>query len=391
MTAGVWRLVVLGLALAGAPGHTAETARQPFELVRTLESLQERIAQGSQEAHRYQRQFIAEAAEEMLKAPAEVWQDPRNVRAAVVYVLSGGDPRILSKLAEMPALPPIVPPELFKGVLAYAEGRNQDAQQLLSGIDPRALEARLGGHLALAKAMLTAPEDAQKALGFLDDARLLSPGTLVEEAALRRQILLLAKVEDYRRLEMLAFQYLRRFGRSVYAKNFYRSFAIASSSGQYGRDEKLLRGLEARLDELDEETRKQLYLVLAEEAIARGKVELTRMAADKIAYLFPHDSREVARLQLYKAAALLVTREYDFALAALRQIDRSRLSPGDAKLLDGALSLASQLRAPLPPADRPAASATQVKHDPVAETSPVLERARLALARAEELLSKERR
>lgn len=373
----------------------AQEQEQPYQLVRTLERIQDRIAQGNAQAHGFQRQFIAEIAEKMLAASNETWQTPTNVRSAIVYVLSGGDPRVLRKLLELGKLPE-ANTALLKGVLAYAEGRNQEALQFLSDVDHLAFDTRTGGHLALAKAMVAAPEDAERAVAWLDDARLLCPGTLVEEAALRREVLLLSNAEDHARFELLAFQYLRRFPKSVYAKNFNRSFAIATASSKYGSDPKLMGRLEKRLDELDDEARRQLYTALAEEGVMRGQVELTRMAADKIGHLLKDGGRDSVRLQLYKAAALVVTPEYDFAIAKLRMIDRSRLGSSDAKLLDNALALALEVRQPpkvegpiteLPPLS----SATQVKHGAVAEKSEALDRARLALSQADQLLNKDRR
>jgi chemotaxis protein MotC len=368
---------------------------EPYQLVRTLERVQDRIAEGNAQAHNYQRQFIAETAEKLLAASDATWESQKNVRSAIVYVLSGGDPRILKKLLAIPKLPSLNA-ELLKGVLAYAEGRNQEALELLSEIDHLSFDSRTGGHLALAKAMVAAPQDAARAVVWLDEARLLCPGTLVEEAALRREVLLLSNLEDYQRFELLSIQYLRRFPKSIYAKNFSRSFAIATASGKYGSDPKLMGRLEKRLDDFDDDTRRELYMALAEQGVTRGRVELTRMAADKIGHLVKDGGRDSIRLQLYKAAALVVTPEYEFALARLRMIDRTKLGSNDARLLDNAIALALEVRQPprvngpikeLPPL----ASATQVKHGAIAEKSDVLDRARLALSQAEQLLNKDRR
>ena len=48
----------------------------------------------------------------------------------------------------------------------------------------------------------------------------LVPGTLVEEAALRREIFLAGQIDNADRFETLAIQYLRRFRHSIYAGNF---------------------------------------------------------------------------------------------------------------------------------------------------------------------------
>jgi chemotaxis protein MotC len=373
----------------------AAQANQPYRLVRTLEEVQDRIAAGSSDAHGFQRQFMAEIADKMLAAGDEVWQRPRNVRSAIVYVLSGGDPKVVKKLAKMESLPGI-DPNLIKGVLAYSDGHNAEALKLLTPIDHRAFDTRTGGHLALAKAMVFAPEDAAKSLAFLDDARLLCPGTLVEEAALRRQVLLLGSIGDLPRFEMLAFEYLRRFTHSVYARNFTRSFAVAVASSKIGADP-LLRGkLEARLDTLGDEARRSLYMMLAEEGVTRGGVELTRIAVNKIGHLVPAGSREAIRLQLYRAAAQVVTDEYTLALATLTTIDRAKLSRSDQGLLDSALALAAEVRQPPlvsgPITEQPPlSSAAQVRHGDIAGKSQALDTARSALAQAEQLLNREQK
>jgi chemotaxis protein MotC len=394
MTPKLYCVAFSVFALSSVP-IAALGQEQPYELVRRLERIQDGIARGNAQAHIYQREFIAEIAEKMLAASNETWQTPTNVRSAIVYVLSGGDPRVIHKLLELGKLPELSP-ALLKGILAYAEGRNQEALQFLSDVDHLAFDTRTGGHLALAKAMVAAPDDAQRAISWLDDARLLCPGTLVEEAALRREVALLSNVGDHARFEMLSFQYLRRFPNSIYAKNFHRSFAIATASSKYSSDPTLMGRLEKRLDELEDEPRKQLYIALAEEGVIRGQVELTRMAADKIGHLLKDGGRDSVRLQLYKAAALVVTPEYAFAIARLRMIDRSKLGSSDAKLLDNALALAVEVRQP-PILDGPVttlpplSSAAQAKHGAIAENSETLDRARLALSQADQLLNREKR
>ena len=62
--------------------------------------------------------------------------------------------------------------------------------------------------------------NAKAAVELLDWARLLSPGGLVEEAALRREIALLAGAKDVARVAMLTRQYVTRFAASLYAADF---------------------------------------------------------------------------------------------------------------------------------------------------------------------------
>ena len=59
---------------------------------------------------------------------------------------------------------------------------------------------------------------------MLDRARLLAPGTLVEEAALRRSIAVAAKLGDAKRFLRLSEQYVRAYLRSPYASQFADAF-----------------------------------------------------------------------------------------------------------------------------------------------------------------------
>ncbi|HEY7646618.1 MAG TPA: hypothetical protein VH858_16375, partial [Hyphomicrobiales bacterium] len=196
-------------------GAAASEPQQPYKLIRTLESLQDRIAAGSREAHTYQRELLSDIAKKLAKVPDEDWRRPRNSRAGIVYALSGGDPGVLAKLLSLSPLP-CIDDRLIKGLIDYSKGRSEAAWKLLSGVDPRDLDPRAAGHLALAQAMLIAGVEPKKAISYLDLARIIAPGTLVEEAALRREAVIAASIEDFQTFQMLTSQYLRRFSKSVY-------------------------------------------------------------------------------------------------------------------------------------------------------------------------------
>ena len=236
---------LMALAVALAPAHGQEAARQPVDLVRSLQTLQDEIAQGSAGTHLSQRVRLAQIAEQLALAKPEVWKEPRNARAAIAFVLSGGDPRILKKLSEGGMLSAL-DAKLVQGVVAYGEGRSAEAAELLVPIDARSLEPGIAGHLALVQAELTAGKEPRKALAFFDEARLLSPGTLIEEAALRRQISLVAAAKDFDRFDMLAANYLRRFARSVYAASFRQQFAADVAGSAMRRAPAGWRSLSAR-------------------------------------------------------------------------------------------------------------------------------------------------
>ena len=96
---------------------------------------------------------------------------------------------------------------LARGAVAYITSHEADARTLLGAIDPDGLDARLAGQVAFARSVLETGRDRKAAVSLLDWARLLAPGGLVEEAALRREIALLAEARDAPRAARLAHEY----------------------------------------------------------------------------------------------------------------------------------------------------------------------------------------
>src|SRR5882724_11396176 len=188
------RVVLASAALLSAAGaHGQERPLEPFELVRSLRSLQDRIAGGDAAAYLSYRKALSQLTEQLGQARDEAWTDPRNVRAAVALVLSGGDPRVLQPLVSQVAGPDGT---LVRGALAYGQNRNAEALELLADVDARTLDPSIAGHVALVQAELVAKTDREKSAALLAEARLLAPGTMIEEAALRRDVALAVERGD---------------------------------------------------------------------------------------------------------------------------------------------------------------------------------------------------
>ncbi len=321
----------------------------PVELMRTLQLLQDRIARGSTQAHLAQRQLLGHIEQRLLAVEPEAWANPENVRAAVAFALAGGGPAVLRKMRETDKLSED-DTALVRGALAYLEGRERDARTLLGRFDPRSQPPSLAGQLALTLAAVTVRDAPRKAIELLDLARLLAPGTLVEEGALRREIFIHAQGGDSRRFEALSIQYLRRFRRSVYAGNFRQRFATALTRLDFDTDRARVDRLERMLDEIEPSERRDLYLLVARAGLDQGRRETAMFAAERALSLASSDSEAAARARLYRAAALIVVDgRYEEGLDGLRAVDRAALDTPDRALLDAALSTAGQIRGGAPP------------------------------------------
>ncbi|TNC09612.1 chemotaxis protein MotC [Methylobacterium terricola] len=360
----------------------------PVELVRTLQLLQDRIARGSTQAHLAQRQLLGHIEQRLLALEPEAWGSPENVRAAVTFALSGGGPTLLRRMLEAGRLPDGDAP-LVQGALAYLEGREREARTLLGRFDARTQPPGLAGQLALTQAAVTVREAPRKAIELLDLARLLAPGTLVEEGALRREIFIHAQGGDAKRFEALSIQYLRRFRRSVYAGNFRQRFATALTRLDFDTDRARVAQLERMLDEIEPGERRDLYLLVARAGLDQGRRETATFAAERALSLAGPDSEAASRARLYRAAALIVVDgRYEEGLDSLRGIERAGLDPADLRLLDAALSTAGQIRGGVPPvapvAAEPAPSAPRRQLPEAASIA----RAREALAQVDRVIDR---
>jgi chemotaxis protein MotC len=330
--------------------------------------------------------------EQFATVAPERWKEPKNARAALVFVLSGGKGSVVQKLLDAGAVFDIED-TLLKGALAYAGNRLEEAGQLLGGIDARSLDASIAAHVAFVQADLAAKSDPAKAHAHFDDARLLAPGTLIEEASLRRQITLVVPTEERERYEALATLYLRRFPHSLYAGSFRQQFAAAVAGNVHASEPDRLARLEAILAGVGPADRRDVYLAIAKEAVQKGKAEVAAFAAGSAGKLAEAGSAEEARARVYRGAALVASEAVQEGVAMLGGADRSKLAPAEAALIDAGLSVAEAVQRP-PPAEDPAddqAPAVKTGEGEAVVASAVAARAQKMFAQVDQMLSEARR
>jgi len=373
----------------------------PVQLVRTLHLMQDQIAIGSTEAHLGQRGLLGILDDRFMAMEPGTWQASKNVQAAVSFVLSGGNPGILRKLLELGSQ--VVTDSdrpLIEGALAYVEGREEAAQSSLGSLDPHSFYPTLGAQLALVQSALVVRKNAARSDELLDFVRLQAPGTLLEEAALRRQVFVASQTNDMEKFQSLATKYLRRYRHSIYAGNFRQRLASALTRIDFGKESSRFDGAVAMMLELEPEARRDLYLLAARSSIEHGFTTSARLLADKAQELVGSDKLSEMRAKLYRAASLITSPEaIDGAVDDLRNLDRSIFAASDLELLDAALAMADQIRRPPDvPAQKIAQSALKVTkaavEQPTDISAPVqgleqleaLSKARDALSRVDKLI-----
>ncbi|UIJ72887.1 hypothetical protein [Aurantimonas sp. HBX-1] len=331
---------------AGEGKAAAVQGPMPYEIVRSLQFLQDQVARGNGAAIKVQSRLLRRYGPTFAEAEPEVWDDPRNRRAAALFVLSGGPPTVLRRIIERTS------PEgedrlLLEGALAYVENRSAEAVEKLGAIDLTAGETALVAQVELALAQLQQDSDPAAALARLKRVMLAAPGTLLEEAALRMGVMLAEATGDPEAANRFARQYFERFSRSAYAGNFRARFASVYAERPAGTEEATLAAILDATFTIPSEQQLSIFLAVGRRALVTGNLRLAAMTASR-ALAFPAMTREDrVRATLYEIAATLTERDFVEVRATLEAIDPDLLHPADRNLRTAAVKLLDQMRQPL--------------------------------------------
>jgi chemotaxis protein MotC len=340
----VLALLWLAGTAGAAEGESEEDAElAPYQMVRSLQLLQDRIAAGDHAALPMQRKLLEMIDQRFRRTSSEDFVDERNYEALLVYAMSGGNPATMDSLLMKLHLEE-TDRSLGTGVLGYLRGDVATARAALDPVDPLTLAPEVGAFFALVKGSVITSQDPKEALKMFDEARLLSPGSLVEEAALRRTMNLAQRGLEASRFLSAAGQYVRRYLRSPYASQF----ADALVSGIVALNQTIdLDELDTVISGMDPEQQKVVYLRLARRAAIDGMPGLAEYASNKAdaVQVDEEDPSSDPRGELYSSLAVITSDTVDQVLPKLRAIDRSRLSESDRKLLDAAMAIATEVTA----------------------------------------------
>ncbi|MGI6851716.1 chemotaxis protein MotC [Mesorhizobium sp. 1B3] len=315
----------------------------PYQMIRSLQVLQERIAGGDHASLPMQKKMIELIDARLREATESEFADRRNIEALMIYGMSGGNPRTVEAVTGRLSLEGRSK-VLTDGLVAYLRSEHGKADTTLASLDPMKENAELGGFLALIKGTVRALENPAEGLAILDKARLLSPGSLVEETALRRSITLAATAGDAGRFLTASEQYVRRFLKSPYASHFADGFINGVVSLQDRLD---MAEIEEIIAAMNGEQQNAIYLRIARKAAILGHGQLADFASAKAEAVGNARQGEAdQRAELYNALGAVTSESIDDVAGRLEKIDRATLSPRDVRLLDAATAVVKRVLSP---------------------------------------------
>ncbi|MGH6761704.1 MAG: chemotaxis protein [Phyllobacterium sp.] len=333
---------------ASGPAFAAPPTPEPYMLVRSLRMLQDQVASGKPEALPMLNRVLGRIAIAFRTASPEVWSKPANAYASMVYLLNGGNPDVVRDILTSENLAPLNA-SLIDGALAYADGNGMGLLENYSDKLPPETPGELVASIYLVTAAQLASVDTTSAMARLDQVRLAVPGTLLEEAALRRSLIIAAKIGDGPKLLATARNYLQRFSFSPYSEDFFRQLVDAI----------ILIGDKVSNDEIDEllryarnRSRLPFFLRVARGAVVDGQIKRAQYAATEAEKLAEKLKLDTTQAKLYRTISEVGSKNTQDALTALSAFPKNRLHERDLQLLEAAQGIAGQIVRP-PEAKKP--------------------------------------
>ena len=362
--------ILLVLILSNFAAVDRSPGAEPQQIIRSLQQLQDQVVKGSGVAVQEQAAVLEQMASAFESVELPQWAQIKNIRAVVIYLVNGGSTRPVRKLVTSGAIFG-VHQDIVEAMLAFAD-RQPRAAARLAKIDTGTLDRSIAASVALAQGISSLSEPVGARVHFAQ-ARLLAPGTLIEEAALRREITMLLDEKKHEAALVRATYYLWKFPNSIYAGEvvtYLFTNAVPSVIG--GSETPSAAAL--FIDQLPERQRVMHLLNLTRNALLEGRLQTAELANTKVLATDAADASDQAKAKAYDTIVKALTSHTgldDFAA-----VERTKLGNSDLALLDAARAVAAYIRK-VPTEDR--VSGAVAGEDP----SPAVVQARRSVAIAD--------
>lgn len=341
-------VIATAVALAIWPSQVAaqdDAALAPYIMLRSLQFVQDTVVSGDHSAGEMQRFMLGKIDQRLRTADPTIFEDTRNVDAALIYAMSGGNPATLEYLVGRDVAGNF-DSRVADALRKYLAGKGTLVAKSLGDMAVEYRDQKIGAYIALVSGNVMVPTDPTGALTYYDMARLAAPGTIVEEAALRRSVAIAVDADLVDRGLDYSRKYARRFVHSPYASQF-ADFFVQLVVEHYPKI--VEADIDGTVEFMDVDRRREVFLRIARSAAVMGKNDLARLASGRAAALSGLDAEAPEALaRLYSGLANVSTANVGAAMQDISQIEDDQLSPRDRALRQAAQAVAEEvLRQPV--------------------------------------------
>jgi len=313
-------------------------------LSRELHKAIDASAFGTPNAEALRRDTLKMVATRIAAADINVLRRQENAAGLLALVLCGAGTQTLSRVLEDDHW---IENDrvLGRGLLAIAVRNFDEAKSYFEKVDRQVLPAAVRASLALVEAKMFADSDPKRAIALLQEARIGVPGTGLEEAALRQQIIVLLRLGGSKQAGERLLAYLRRFPQSAYWDSF--KTLIVGMAGKHGRITATDFLMPSGAVNVPDGANRYLALLvdLSERLLLTGALAQSADLADFVCKIEPEESDLRRRAELYKRVAGIGVQTAQASLAALEALNVRRYTPAEQQLIRVAITVARDVEA----------------------------------------------
>lgn len=341
------RVALAGLLALGslAPVHGSQSLSLSG-LMRSLMLVNDRIAEGDSAALPIQGHLMNLIDKRIVEIndPTKVSQPERDL--LMIYGIIGVGSDSVSRLIHR--LPKTHPPtDAERAVLAYRARRLKQAMSRFAKLDVEGESVNVAPYLAFASGNIYARRRPGKAVTAYNKVRLLAPGTLLEEASLRRLMMLYLKQRNAKQFMRMANQYAHRFVNSPYRKQY---LTVLQKGILQLRSTMQNEQISELASLMPDNFAASFYLHTVRKSVLNGYLNLANFGVDELIKLADNSKNVVvnrALLTLLKELSRLTKDEPEMVYQRLIKINKAGLDAKDLELLSGAKTILKSVMAPI--------------------------------------------
>jgi chemotaxis protein MotC len=313
---------------------------QIAEEVRKFHTAQTSAARGEFSNQNSQRGMVRRIGELIAgfstKSPSK-----KDQEAIATYLLSGGSlDGVLAAIEGLPTDTELL--GVLRGAYAFGIGDIKKASENLSDVNALNFHPMLAARLLLTQAAITDPQDFAKQKTLLERSAGLLPGTLVEEASLRRLLDVAIQENDIHSFERTLRRYIRRFPKSLYLGEFSTILQNGVLRFEDAGNPVSRPTLHSAIAVLPEPLRSVTVSSLARHATVRGNTSLCDAIHSAQFQKVAVDQENADRDTLYASACRVADRPEEMQ-TVLVGLSAESLNAEDRKLRLDALRLADAI------------------------------------------------
>ncbi|MFV0279843.1 MAG: hypothetical protein ACK5JM_03650 [Rhodoblastus sp.] len=308
-----------------APLTAAQGKSRIVDLVEQLQNAHDEMTSGTEGAER-RRDEIALRLKTYLQGAGETRLERREENALIYFLLTGGESQPASRIL-IAHNKDGANATLIEHVVAYTSGDEAKGADGLLTIDLREATPEIAGVLALGQARILLGKDKALSEAKFLAARILAPGGLIEEIALRQELFVLDKDADASNVERIAHRYSGRFSHSIYAENFFQRLETLSERMWTDANPARRADVVRMFEDLPMSIRIRIGVRIARASLLRGDGDGARQASEALCGMPASEPGLRAVCELYRNMASI----FD---GAMRDQDEGSFHLTDASLSD---------------------------------------------------------